>query len=350
MRILLVCHNITGVEYHRLVTPHSKMGDVSSIASIDHLSDSFFYDFDLIVSSSVISKMGNQELLWKQLKRVGIPVIIDRDDTWVLPHNHPMYREWTLKQRAKDIIYNLKQADLVTTTTSYLANLIKVYNSKVEVLPNAIDFTQSQFIPNPDIAAMKSNLVHIGWSGSVTHLQDLQMIEGDLLSLNKGVEKDYKLMLAGFHEGDYTWNNYEKIFTSEFIIGDDNYGRINSSDVNSYAQAYNLMDVGLIPLKDTEFNRAKSNLKMLEMGAFGLPVIVSDVEPYRDFSKHGKNCLVVGKREWYKAIRKLIENPELRKDLGSQLKADVIEFRNEVFWREVRTQVYKNLIKAKKYI
>jgi hypothetical protein len=189
------------------------MGDVSSIASIDHLPDSFFYDFDLIVSSSVISKLGNQEILWKQLKRVGIPVIIDRDDTWVLPHNHPMYREWTLKQRAKDIIYNLKQADLVTTTTPYLANLIKVYNSKVEVLPNAIDFTQPQFIPNPDIAAMKSELTNIGWSGSVTHLQDLKMIEGDLLSLNKGFEKDYKLMLAGFHEGDYTWNEYEKIFT-----------------------------------------------------------------------------------------------------------------------------------------
>lgn len=350
MKILLVCHNITGVEYHRLITPHSKMDDVTSIANIDHQPDSFFYDYDLIVSSSVISKLGNQELLWKQLKRVGIPVVIDRDDTWVLPHNHPMYREWQLKERAKDIIYNLKRADLVTTTTPYLANLIRTYNDKVQILPNAIDFTQPQFIPNPEIAAMKSDLVHIGWSGSATHLQDLQMIEGDLLSLNKGIEKDYKLMLAGFYEGDYTWNKYEEIFTSNFIIGDDNYGRINTADVNSYAQAYNLMDIGLIPLKDTNFNRSKSNLKMLEMGAFGLPVIVSDVEPYQELSEHGNNCLVAGKREWYKSMRKLIDNPELRKDLGSQLKEDVIEFRNEVFWREVRTQVYENLIRTKKYI
>jgi len=103
----------------------------------------------------------------------------------------------------------------------------------------------------------------------------------------------------------------------------------------------------LIPLKDTEFNRAKSNLKMLEMGAFGLPVIVSDVEPYRDFSKHGKNCLVVGKREWYKAIRKLIENPELRKDLGNQLKQEVFESFNEESWRKVRTKLYENLISSK---
>jgi glycosyltransferase involved in cell wall biosynthesis len=110
------------------------------------------------------------------------------------------------------------------------------------------------------------------------------------------------------------------------------------------------MDIGLIPLKDTEFNRAKSNLKMLEMGAFGLGVIVSDVEPYQDFSKHGKNCLVVGKREWYKAMRRLIENPELRKDLGSELRLNVITRRNETLWREIRFQTYENLIRAKKYI
>jgi GT2 family glycosyltransferase len=114
MRILLVCpNNITGVEYHRLITPHTHMEDVTSIPSIDHQPDSFFYDFDIIVTSSVISKIGNQELLWKQLKRIGIPVVIDRDDTWVLPQAHPMYKEWQKKQRAKDIIYNLRQVNWV---------------------------------------------------------------------------------------------------------------------------------------------------------------------------------------------------------------------------------------------
>ena len=347
MRILLVCHNITGVEYHRLITPHCNMGDVTSIATIDHLPDSFFYDYDLIISSSVISKLGNQELLWKQLKRIGIPVVIDRDDTWVLPHSHPMYKEWQIKKRAQDIIYNLKQADLVTTTTNHLANMIKVYNKKVAILPNTIDFTQPQFIPNEDISIMKSDLVHIGWSGSVTHLQDLQLIESDLMSLNKSNQKDYKLMLAGFYDGDFMWHNYEKIFTSNFIIGDNNYGRINSADVNSYAQAYNLMDIGLIPLRDNEFNKCKSDLKLSEMGSFGLAVIVSELEPYKELSKHGKNCLISNKKEWYKTIRKLIDNPELRKDLGSQLKSDIYQFRNEKDWRPIRFQLYESFISKK---
>jgi len=348
MRILLVCPtNITGVEYHRLIIPHTHMKDVTSISSIDHQPDSFFADYDLIIASSVVSKMGNQELLWKQLKRVGIPVIIDRDDTWILPHSHPMYREWQFKQRAKDIIYNLTQADLVTTTNKHLALEIAKYNKKIAVIPNTIDFNQPQFIPNPEIEAMKSELVHIGWSGSVTHLQDLQLIEGELLSLNKSEDKDYKLMLAGFYEHDSIWDKYEKIFTSNYIIDDNNYGRINSADVNSYAQAYNLMDIGLIPLRNNEFNRCKSDLKLAEMGAFGLGAIVSNVSAYEGLGVHERNCLVSGKKDWYKSIRRLIENPELRKDLGSQLKEDVISLRNESNWRDVRIHIYESIISKK---
>jgi hypothetical protein len=53
---------------------------------------------------------------------------------------------------------------------------------------------------------------------------------------------------------------------------------------------------------------------------------------------------VSGKKDWYKSIRRLIENPELRKDLGSQLKEDVLNLRNEAKWREVRTQIYESFI------
>jgi glycosyltransferase involved in cell wall biosynthesis len=232
-------------------------------------------------------------------------------------------------------------------TTPYLKYVVSQFNKNVEVFPNTIDFEQPQFIPNPEIAAMKSELVNIGWSGSVTHLEDLQLIEGEILSLNKSPYKDYKFMLAGFYDGDSIWHKYEKIFTSNYILDDNNYGRINAADVYSYAQAYNLMDIGLIPLRYNEFNRAKSELKMLEMGAFGLGVIVSDVESYQWMSKHGKNCLVASKKDWYKAMRRLIENPELRKDLGSQLKEDVMQNSNEALWRKYRMEYYESIISSK---
>jgi hypothetical protein len=64
-------------------------------------------------------------------------------------------------------------------------------------------------------------------------------------------------------------------------------------------------------------------------------------------SKHGKNCLVAGKKDWYKAMRRLIENPELRKDLGSQLKEDVMQNSNEALWRKYRMEYYESVISNK---
>jgi glycosyltransferase involved in cell wall biosynthesis len=352
MRILLVTgQKIMGGEYHRLIVPHSKMHlhghEVSQMASIDHVPESQLSQFDLIIASRSISRIGNEENVWKILKRLGIPVIIDTDDHYQLSDSHVLKREWKLNHRAEALIYNFSQADAIMVTTPYLKYVVSQFNKNVEVFPNTIDFEQPQFIPNPEIAAMKSELVNIGWSGSVTHLEDLQLIEGEILSLNKSPYKDYKFMLAGFYDGDSIWHKYEKIFTSNYILDDNNYGRINASDVYSYAQAYNLMDIGLIPLRYNEFNRAKSELKMLEMGAFGLGVIVSDVESYQWMSKHGKNCLVAGKKDWYKSMRRLIENPELRKDLGSQLKEDVMQNSNEALWRKYRMEYYESVISKK---
>jgi glycosyltransferase involved in cell wall biosynthesis len=352
MRILLVTgQKIMGGEYHRLIVPHFKMHlqghEVSQMTSIDHAPESQLSQFDLIIASRSISRIGNEENVWKILKRLGIPVIIDTDDHYQLSDSHVLKREWKLNHRAEALIYNFTQADAIMVTTPYLKYVVSQFNKNVEVFPNTIDFEQPQFIPNPEIEAMKSDLVNIGWSGSVTHLEDLQLIEGEILSLNKSSFKDYKFMLAGFYEGDSIWHKYEKIFTSNYILDDNNYGRINAADVYSYAQAYNLMDIGLIPLRDNEFNRAKSELKMLEMGAFGLGVIVSDVESYQVMSKHGKNCLVAGKKDWYKSMRRLIENPELRKDLGSQLKEDVIQNSNEALWRKYRMEYYESIISSK---
>ena len=352
MRILLVTgQKIMGGEYHRLIVPHSKMHlhghEVSQMASIDHVPESQLSQFDLIIASRSISRIGNEENVWKILKRLGIPVIIDTDDHYQLSDSHVLKKEWKLNHRAEALIYNFSQADAIMVTTPYLKYVVSQFNTNVEVFPNTIDFEQPQFIPNPEIAAMKSELVNIGWSGSVTHLEDLQLIEGEILSLNKSSFKDYKFMLAGFYDGDSIWHKYEKIFTSNYILEDNNYGRVNAADVYSYAQAYNLMDIGLIPLRYNEFNRAKSELKMLEMGAFGLGVIVSDVESYQWMSKHGKNCLVAGKKDWYKSMRRLIENPELRKDLGNQLKEDVMQNSNEALWRKYRMEYYESIISKK---
>ena len=42
------------------------------------------------------------------------------------------------------------------------------------------------------------------------------------------------------------------------------------------------LDLALAPLRDTDFNRSKSNIKWLEMAYMGIPVVGSNVEPYKN--------------------------------------------------------------------
>lgn len=353
MRILLIIPpNVTGVEYHRLLIPHSNLhgAELNAINAIDYQPDSFFQDFDIIVTSSVLSKIGNQELAWAQVKKVGIPVVIDRDDSWTLPKYHPMYHEWVNSKRAEQIIYNIKKANAVTCTNDYLKNIIGNYNKNVVTIPNGIDFKQPQFEVDEKVKGMKTNHVHIGWSGSVTHHQDLKLLETPLIELNGDLDLKgkYRLILSGYIENDTTWKDYERIFTNNWKIDKDQYARINGMDVNTYASGYDLMDVGLIPLIDDQFNRCKSNLKMLEMGAKSLACVVSNQYPYTNIAKHEKNCLIAEKRTWHKQIKRLIQSSQLRIDLSNKLYEEVKQNWNITNFSEKRLNLYNNLIKNAK--
>ena len=351
MRILLVLpKEITGVEYHRLLIPHAKLKDLghdlTAINAIDHQPDSFFYDFDIIVTSSVLSKIGNQKLVWAQVKKLGIPVVIDRDDTWILPKEHPMKADWDISKRGEQIIYNFQQADLVTCTNDYLSNIIGNYNKNVEVFPNTIDFDQPQFQVDEELKSKKGDLVNIGWSGSVTHLEDIKLIENTFTELlsDQTINEKYKLVLSGYQPNDIIWSEYERIFTSNYKINIDQFLRINGMDAMTYASAYDLMDIGLIPLKDNHFNLCKSELKLIEMGAKNLAVVVSDSPTYSKIAKHGVNCLVANKKTWFKEIKKLIQSKDLREELAFNLQSDVLSNWNINSLTEKRLNLYQNLI------
>src|SRR5205807_5787075 len=73
-------------------------------------------------------------------------------------------------------------------------------------------------------------------------------------------------------------------------------------------------DIGLAPLVDNEFNRAKSMIKYLDYAALGLAVVCSDIAPYREIVRHEENGLLVSTAAgaWYQALRRLVADAALR--------------------------------------
>jgi glycosyltransferase involved in cell wall biosynthesis len=134
-----------------------------------------------------------------------------------------------------------------------------------------------------------------------------------------------------------------------------NYVRRWTQKANVYAEVLNETDIALAPLADNLFNRMKSNLKQVEVWSRKLPIICTDIPPYNVDGVHMKNCILipykknglVNKRldmDWAKAIKKLIEEPNLREDLGNQLYEDFKVKYNLKHVTETRAQFYQSIV------
>jgi glycosyltransferase involved in cell wall biosynthesis len=61
----------------------------------------------------------------------------------------------------------------------------------------------------------------------------------------------------------------------------------------------------------------------LESSVLGIPLIASDIEPYRRVIKHGWNgFLVKYEHEWGKLIKRLVDDPQLRQEIGMNARSD----------------------------
>ena len=79
------------------------------------------------------------------------------------------------------------------------------------------------------------------------------------------------------------------------------------------------LDIGVMPLVDTPFERGKCGYKLIQYMACGLPVIASPVGINKKIVRHGENGFLAGnEHEWIEAITMLQNNPLLRKEMGSK--------------------------------
>jgi hypothetical protein len=77
-------------------------------------------------------------------------------------------------------------------------------------------------------------------------------------------------------------------------------------------------DIGLAPLIETEFNRAKSELHWLDMTAAGIPVVAQRFMgpgPYSALRPDTDALMARNAGEWRDAVRRLATSPALRADL-----------------------------------
>jgi hypothetical protein len=108
-------------------------------------------------------------------------------------------------------------------------------------------------------------------------------------------------------------------------------------------------DIGLAPMQDDLFHRSKTNNKFREYGACGIAGIYSNIDVYSSCVVDEETGLLVSNSSdsWFEAAARLIENPELRGEIGKQSKEYVRlhysqKIFEELFWRQIQQIISDN--------
>jgi hypothetical protein len=182
IKILVVPSDRTGVSYFRSTNPHLALeNNYPDEFHVDidyepHLNnDEWLKQYDIIHYHRTLGPYENMEMLNKRLEKLGIVSIMDIDDYWAPGSHHPAYfiiKNAKLDEKIKD---NVRFANYVTTTTDIFAEEIRKFNKNVYVLPNAIDPTETQFVPKLE----KSDKIRIGWLGGSCMTPDTEILTNE---------------------------------------------------------------------------------------------------------------------------------------------------------------------------
>ena len=85
-----------------------------------------------------------------------------------------------------------------------------------------------------------------------------------------------------------------------------------SSSIRSSARYVGGFDVGIAPIADNPFNRAKSNVKVKEYAVMGVPWLASPIGPYAGLGEKQGGRLVPDDR-WYEELERLVDDERARR-------------------------------------
>lgn len=241
-------------------------------------------------------------------KAQGIPLVIDLDDDFHNVHHKNIavaatnYRQSPL-ENTRWLMKTLELGDVVTVSTPALLKYA-VPGTRGVVVRNRIPEAALRI---PERLPMGT----VGWTGNVaTHPEDLQSARGVLDLIGTPIS------IVGHRGG-----------VADALQIPESRVRLTSGWVDTvpiYWRALNgSMDVGIVPLESSVFNKAKSALKGSEYAALGKPFIASPLPEYKRLvDESGAGVLATGPRQWANAAKHLLEDGESYRKAGKEWAAE----------------------------
>ncbi len=281
--------------------------------------------YDVIFVQRESFFLGGPWLEW--LASRSTPMIYDFDDAIWVHQISESNRRFAFLKNVDKVPRLVALAHTVFAGNPYLQNWARGYNGNVRVVPTTID--TEVYKPGP---RRSSGPVTIGWSGSVTTVEHFQTAIPALTKVKARLGDAVQFKVIG--DAKY---RYEPLG----IVGE---GWRADTEVAELQK----IDVGLMPLPDTEWARGKCGLKGLQYMALGIPTLMSPVGVNCEIVRDGENgFLPRTEDEWVERLCELVQNATLRQRLGDAGRKTVVDEYSVLRWRDTYVELIRKAAASK---
>lgn len=324
LRILAYTHDRGAVPQLRLIGPLSLLeraglaeANVIALNEISYLETGPIDWADVVIFQRIASPPTMLQVLERAQRRGALTIYEIDDNLLETPPLNPNYAYYHDSATRGVMIPLMARVDALTVSTAPLMEQLRQYNETIRVIPNFVDLElfPERVVPNPP-----GSPTVIGFAGTKTHAEDFKVA----IPAIKRVLREFPGQVI-FRFLAFVPPELEGLPGVEFWEG--------TPDLRAFAQLMQRsgFDFALAPLKDNDFNRAKSDLKFLEYGALGIPGLFSNVHPYADTVIHGHNGFIVSpdtSEAWYEAIVYMLTHPDERQRMADNAFAEVRQRRS----------------------
>ncbi|MCT7972013.1 glycosyltransferase family 4 protein [Laspinema olomoucense] len=251
--------------------------------------------FDLVFIYREAAAIG-PAVIERLVAQQGLPIIYDFDDPIWMSYRSPTNGFLSRLKWPSKTATICRLAKTVMVGNSLLAQYAKQYTDRVSVVPSTIDM--KDYPPKGD--HQEQATVTLGWTGSHSTLPFLEDIKTPL----QQVTSIYSFRLSVISHTD----TYQ-------MEGVPTFSKLWKADTE--ALDLHDADIGLAPFPNTGWTPWRCHGKILQYMAIGIPTIASPIGIIPDYIQDGVNGFLASTdQEWVEKLSRLIENPNLRREMG----------------------------------
>jgi glycosyltransferase involved in cell wall biosynthesis len=241
----------------------------------------------------------HDQYLVDMLRARGHRVLVGIDDDYW--HTSPWHPVGPRLKSLPQLEALLAAADGLVVTTGPIRDVVRRVNPNVAIVPNAVDLGAMP----PAASPRGGRATRVGWSGWLGHHGDTALLEAPVRALLSR-EPALTFVVAGEKP---LWADKERVTVDERLL----------PPLVHYRRLAELrLDAFVIPLAEHPWNEARSLLKALETAALGVPMIVSEVGPYRAVPDDAALKVANTAAAWAAALERMMEDAALRSALAAR--------------------------------